>query len=97
MADGTYGDESPDASIGERVSNSVKKIVSDVAQLSAPRSVAARKANVDDQLAESVGGDDKVGRMKAAQSTDRDNSYSYAWPLLILAAPLAHQALSFLR
>lgn len=77
MADGTYADESEDASIGERVSNSVKKIVRGVATLAAPHSVTDRKASVDSQVEASTGGNDKIGRMKQAQSTDRDNSYSY--------------------
>ncbi len=36
-----------------------------------------RQKSIDDEVEQAAGGDDKLGRMKQAQSTDRDNSYSY--------------------
>lgn len=36
-----------------------------------------RQQTVDDIVEQAAGGPDKLGRMKQAQSTDRDNSYSF--------------------
>ena len=36
-----------------------------------------RQQSVDDVVEQAAGGDSKLGRMKEAQSTDRDNSYNF--------------------
>lgn len=68
---GTYSDEAPDASVLEKVKNSVKKSVADVARLTAPRSVASIKP----RIAEGEHDADTIARMRSSQSTDADNSY----------------------
>lgn len=79
MPNGTYADEDPNAGVVERASNSVKKIVSDVAQLAEPRSVAHAKARNDADEASTEGQvpANVLGRMKAGQSTDSNNQYVY--------------------
>jgi hypothetical protein len=75
---GTYEDEDPNAGIGGRLANSVKKIAQ--AAFGKPsRTPAMGQANsANAATLEAAGMDDgKIGRMKQAQSTDRDNSYSY--------------------
>jgi len=68
---GTYDDESPDAGIGEKVANSIRKTVKAVADLAAPRSIVNRKQ----KLEEGMHDDDTLARMRAGQSTDSDNNY----------------------
>jgi len=68
---GTYSDESPDASIGERIANSIKKTVADVAQLAAPHSVTDIKARND--AAEDANTSSNTG--PSGQSTDAYNKY----------------------
>lgn len=74
MADGTYADESPDASIGERLANSIRKIVGNTAAGTPPVGTGGRAR---EQAITKATDDAALGRMKQAQSTDRDNSYSY--------------------
>lgn len=72
---GTYSDESPDAGVGERVANSVKKIVASVANSTAPRSVVERKVKLQDQ--EGQQDPESLARMRRGQSTDTNNSYNF--------------------
>jgi hypothetical protein len=70
--EGTYADEDPNASIGEKIANSVKKTVAGVAQLASPRSVAeirprTEQASSDADTASNAG--------SQAQSTDSYNKY----------------------
>lgn len=58
------------------ITGAIKDAVEAVAQYTAPKSVSQRKAKVDTSVDDATGAD-TVGRMKQAQSTDRDNSYSY--------------------
>lgn len=77
---GTYADEDPNAGIAERTSNSVKKIVSDVAHLAAPRSVAEIKNRTEkgtDETNEGTVDPSVLGRMKLGQSSDSNNQYVY--------------------
>lgn len=70
MPQGTYADEAADATISDRFTDSIGKIIKSIA----PRSVTdAAKRSVPD---EDDSAPDVVGRMRAAQSTDRDNSYT---------------------
>lgn len=69
---GTYADENPDASVGERFVNSIKKTVSDVAQLAAPHSVTDAKARVDAATSDS---DTPSNTGPTGQSTDAWNKY----------------------
>lgn len=71
---GTYSDESPDATVGERLVNSVKKIGR---QLTGARSTPPMgAANPDNAGAMEAAGqhpDEYLARARAGQSTDRDN------------------------
>lgn len=58
------------------ISGAIKDAISAVAGAVAPKSITQRKSAIDNSVS-SAEGDDTVGRMKQAQSTDRDNSYSY--------------------
>lgn len=58
------------------ISGAIKDAISAVAHAVAPKSITQRQASIDSSV-DSATGDDTVGRMKQAQSTDRDNSYSY--------------------
>lgn len=51
------------------ISGAIKDAVSAVADYVAPRSVTRRKKTLEAQE------DDTVGRMRSAQSSDRDNNY----------------------
>jgi len=55
------------------IAGAIKDAVSAVASAVAPRSIVQRKANIDAGVDDS----DSIGRQRQAQSTDRDNSYSY--------------------
>jgi hypothetical protein len=74
---GTYDDESPDASITDRIANSVRKTVADVAQLASPRSVAAAKPREDQNESTAEGNDANTASNagSSAQSTDSWNKY----------------------
>lgn len=58
------------------ISGAIKDAVSAVASAFAPKSITQRSAKVDQTVNQSQG-DDTLGRQRQAQSTDRDNSYSY--------------------
>jgi len=58
------------------ISGAIKDAVGALARAAAPRSIT-QAAQREDQEEDAAEGDDDLGRMKAAQSTDRDNSYSY--------------------
>lgn len=58
------------------ITGAIKDAISAVASATAPRVVRQRSTDVDSAVDDATG-DDTVGRMKQAQSTDRDNSYSY--------------------
>lgn len=58
------------------ISGAIKDAVSAVASAAAPRPVTQRGADVDGAVDEATG-DDTQARQRQAQSTDRDNSYSY--------------------
>jgi hypothetical protein len=58
------------------ISGAIKDAIAAVAGAVAPKSITQRKAAIDTAV-DSAQGDDSIGRMKQAQSTDRDNSYSY--------------------
>lgn len=79
MADpGTYSDESEDSSIGDRLANSVKKIAKAVMPRANPVTIGGNNSNNADTIREAGTEDNSnIGRMKQAQSTDRDNGYSY--------------------
>lgn len=66
MADSERNSSSP-ASPG--ISGAIKDAVSAVADYVAPRSVTRRKPTLATQE------DDSTGRMRAAQTSDRDNNY----------------------
>lgn len=60
------------------ISGAIKDAISAVAGAIAPKSITQRKPKIDQTVDQaSTGDDDSIGRMKQAQSTDRDNSYSY--------------------
>ena len=85
---GTYADEPTDASIGQKIADSISKTVKSAARLAAPASVKEIQPRTDAGVNAAVGMDSsaKLGSMRAAQSSDLDNSYSYAWlPLTFLA------------
>jgi hypothetical protein len=73
MPDRVRGQSSPGS---PGISGAIKDAVAAVANAVAPRSITQRKTAVDSAV-DSANGDDTTGRMKQAQSTDRDNSYSY--------------------
>jgi len=50
----------------------IKDVIKAVALATAPRSIVQRKQKIDKEVDDAV-----LGRMKAAQSTDKDNSYAY--------------------
>lgn len=58
------------------ISGAIKDAIAAVAGAVAPKSVTQRKSAVDSAV-DAAQGNDTVGRMKQAQSSDRDNSYSY--------------------
>lgn len=72
MGEGMYGDESPNASIGEKLVNSVKKTVAGVAQLASPRSVAAIKPRTEEAVNDA---ETPSNAGVQAQSTDSYNKY----------------------
>jgi hypothetical protein len=78
MAGGTYADEDPGASVGKRLANSVRKIGAQLGIGQTKDVVSSDTGETSQEAADRMSGDDgKIGRMKAAQSTDRDNSYSF--------------------
>lgn len=58
------------------IAGAIKDAIGAVAGAIAPKSVTQRKASVDNTVDQATG-DDTLGRQRQAQSTDRDNSYSY--------------------
>jgi hypothetical protein len=58
------------------ISGAIKDAIAAVAGAVAPKSITQRRPKVEQAVDQSQG-DDSLGRMKQAQSTDRDNSYSY--------------------
>jgi hypothetical protein len=74
---GTYADEDPNAGVVERTANSIRKIVSSLANSAAPKSITQRKQRIDSAVDSADGShdDDTLSRWRSNQSTDRDNSY----------------------
>jgi hypothetical protein len=72
MADGTYADEDPNASIADKVINSVKKSVASVGQLVAPHSVTDTKARTDEAVSDA---DTASNAGATSQNTDSWNKY----------------------
>jgi hypothetical protein len=70
---GTYDDEDPNATITQRIANSIKKTVSDVAYLAAPHSITDRKANIDAPVDSDASTPSNTGA--SGQSTDAYNKY----------------------
>lgn len=75
MADPVRGSSAPDPGVG----GALKDLVKQAALTFGPKSVTQIKARNDADEAEAESGDrsDVLGRMRAAQSTDKDNSYQY--------------------
>lgn len=75
MADPVRGSSSPDPGL----SGAIKDAIGAIAKTVAPKSVSQIKVrnDADEAAAEQGKQDDVVGRMRAAQSSDRDNSYAY--------------------
>lgn len=69
---GTYSDEDPNASIGEKLGGSVKKIVSDIARLTSPHSVTDIKPRTDQATSDA---DTPSNTGPTGQSTDAFNKY----------------------
>lgn len=73
MADPVRGSSAPDPGLGGAIKDAIKQ----AALTFGPKSITQRKSKIDTTVDEDAGDDDSLGRMKAAQSTDRDNSYQY--------------------
>lgn len=74
---GTYSDEDPNAGVGERLVNAVKKTVSGVARLAAPHSVTDIKAREAEAVDEGQHDPSTLARMRQGQTSDSNNSYNY--------------------
>lgn len=73
---GTYSDEDPNAGVGERLVNAIRKTVKGVSDLTAPRSVTDAKARTDEAV-EGQQDPSTLARMRTGQSSDTNNSYNY--------------------
>lgn len=73
---GTYSDEDPNAGIGEKFVNALRKTVKGVSDLTAPRSITQIKPR-HDMEEEGAQDPDTIARMHNAQTTDHNNSYNY--------------------
>lgn len=73
MADPVRGSSSPGS---PGLSGAIKDAIAAVVRSTAPKSLTQRGPAVDAAVAASDGSDDPTGRMRSAQSTDRDNGYS---------------------
>lgn len=58
------------------VSGAISDAVGAIAQAVAPKSITQRRSAVDSAVSSAAGDDDPTGRMRSAQSSDRDNGYS---------------------
>lgn len=58
------------------VGGAIKDAVGAIAQAVAPKSITQRRSIVDSAVSSAAGADDPTGRMRSAQSSDRDNGYS---------------------
>jgi hypothetical protein len=59
------------------ISGALKDAIGAIAKQIAPRSVVQIKPREDQRESTALGDEDDTGRMKAAQSTDKDNGYQY--------------------
>jgi hypothetical protein len=73
---GTYSDESPDASVGERLASSIKKTVQGLANVAAPKSITQIKSREGANEA-SAAGDDTTASNAGAQAQSSDNWNKY--------------------
>lgn len=73
MADPVRGQSSPGS---PGLSGAIKDAISAVANYVAPKSITQRRAKADADVAANDGSDDPTGRMRNAQSSDRDNGYT---------------------
>jgi hypothetical protein len=74
---GTYSDEDPNAGVGERLVNAIRKTVKSASQLAAPRSVAEIKQREQDATDEGQHDPSTLARMRTGQSSDTNNSYNF--------------------
>ena len=72
MGEGTYADESPDAGIGERVANSVRKIAQAIMPHKEPVTMGGNNP-ANKEAADEAGVESNTGR--SGQSTDAYNKY----------------------
>jgi len=76
MANPVRGSSSPGS---PGVSGAIKDAIGAIAKTFGPASITQQKArnDADESAAEGGPSDEVIGRMRAAQSSDKDNSYSY--------------------
>lgn len=58
------------------LSGAIKDAIAAVVKATAPKSITQRGSRVDADVAANDGSNDPTGRMRNAQSSDRDNGYS---------------------